>query len=242
MKRTFRNLSALLLVLVMLLSQSVTASAATVNIQKKDDFVFSPGSEYHAADLFGDDFKNLMPGDTVRQSITIKAEFGLFKEDSIKVSLKGIAHGTSNPLQYSESAEQRDGKDEAPDTGRDETVASMEDFLSRLDLKVTNRNNGQVIFDSSADEIMDQTTLGTFRNRGQIVLDVELYWNPNEDYDYNRYANRVGEIDWVFTVSAYDDPSNDNPKTGDYIMVAVAAMAVSAAALALLLIRKKRKT
>ena len=96
MKRTFRNLSALLLVLAMLLSQSVTASAATVNIQKKDDFVFSPGSECHAADLFGDDFKNLMPGDTVRQSITIKAEFGLFKEDSIKVSLKGtsIPHET----------------------------------------------------------------------------------------------------------------------------------------------------
>lgn len=241
MKRTFRNLSSLFLVLVMILSMSVTANAATVNIRGRNNFVFSPGSEYHVTDLFGDGFKNLMPGDTVRQSITIKAEFGLFKEDSIKVSMRGIAHGSGNPLQYSESAEQHDGKDEAPDTGRDETAASMEDFLSRLDLKVTNRNNGQVIFSGKADQLMKQTELGTFRNRGKIVLDVELYWDPNGGYNYNDYANRVGEIDWVFTVSAWDDPNYDNPKTGDYIMTEITVMAVSGTALALLLVCRKRK-
>ena len=241
MKRTFRNLSSLLLALVMVFNMTLPASASTMNIRGKDNLVFSPGSEYHATDLFGDGFKDIMPGDTVRQSITIKAEFGLFKEDSIRVSLKGIAHGTGNPLQYSERAEQLDGKDEAPDTGRDETVASMEDFLSRLDLKVTNRNSGQVIFNGKADQIMKQTVLGTFRNRGKIVLDVELHWPLGGSYDYNRYANRVGEIDWVFTVSAWDDPSYDNPKTGDYIMMAVAIMAISGAALIVLLIRRKRK-
>lgn len=241
MKRTVRNVSSLLLALILVLSLPLSASAATVNIRGKNNFVFSPGSEYHATDLFGDGFKNLMPGDTVRQSITVKAEFGLFKEDSIKVSVRGVLHGSENSLQYSESAEQADGKDEVPDTGRDETVASMEDFLSRLDLKVTNRNNGQVIFNGSADRIMKQTELGTFRNRGKIVLDVELYWNPNGNYDYNEYANRVGEIDWVFTVSAWDDPSYDNPKTGDYILAAVAVMTISGAVLAVLLIRRKRK-
>ena len=74
---------------------------------------------------------------------------------------------------------------------------------------------------------------------GAVILDLELKWVPT-DKD-NLYANRVGEIDWQFTLEAYDDPSVDNPKTGDYIMMAVAIMAVSGVALAVLLIRKKRK-
>ena len=237
MKKVF----SLLMAMMVVVSMALPASASSVSLRGRNNFVFSPGSEYHATDLFGDGFKNIMPGDTVQESITIKADFGFFKEDSIKVSLKGIAHSTSNPLEYSEEAEQADGKDEDPDTGRDETIADMEDFLSRLNLKVTNRNNGRVIFDDTADKILKQTELGSFRNRGKIVLDVELYWDPDGDYDYNEYANRVGEIDWVFTVSAWDDPDYDNPKTGDYIMVFVAAMAVSAAALVLLVALKKRK-
>ena len=57
----------------------------------------------------------------------------------------------------------------------------------------------------------------------------------------NEFARRVGEIDWQITVEAFDDPSVDNPKTGDYIMMAVAVMAVSAAALIVILAVKRKK-
>ena len=123
---------------------------------------------------------------------------------------------------------------------RDETIATMTDFLSKLDLKVTSPSKTAPLLDGTADKLLKETSF-TFRNKGQVQLDLELYWDPTEDYDYNQYAKRVGEIDWQITISAYDDPDVDNPKTGDYIMMAVAVMAVSGVALAVLLIRKKRK-
>jgi LPXTG-motif cell wall-anchored protein len=57
----------------------------------------------------------------------------------------------------------------------------------------------------------------------------------------NEFAHRTGEVDWLFTVEAYDDPSYDNPKTGDYIMIAVAVMAVSAVGLLVILAAKRKK-
>jgi len=81
--------------------------------------------------------------------------------------------------------------------------------------------------------------LGKFRNKGSVILDLELKWVPTDND--NLYANRVGEIDWQFTLEAYDDPDVDNPKTGDYIMMAVAVMAVSAAALIIILAVKRKK-
>jgi len=235
-----KKLFSLLMALMLVMSLAVPASAASFTILGKDKFTFSPGSEYHETDLFGDGFKDIMPGDTVKQAITIKGEFKLIKEDSMKVTLQGIPHDPVVGPHYSEKAEQDDGKDADPDTGRDETVASMAEFLSVLHLKITNRNDGKVIFNDSADKIMKSVVLGQFRNKGSIVLDLELYWEPGDND--NDFANRVGEIDWQFTIEAYDDPAvADNPKTGDYIMMAVAIMAVSGVALAVLLICKKRK-
>ena len=238
-----KKLFSLLMAVMLVMSLAVPASAKSLIINGKDDFTISPsGSTYHATDLFGDGFKNIMPGDTVTQEITIKGEFKLFKEDSMKVTMQGVPHGALNPLEYSEKAEQDDGKDEAPDTGRDETIETMEKFLEVLQLKITNKNKKEVIFEGSADKIMDPVVLGKFRNKGSIVLELELYWAPSDND--NAFANRVGEIDWQFTVEAFDDPSNvhiDNPKTGDYIMMAVAVMAVSAAALIIILAVKRKK-
>jgi len=235
-----KKLFSLLLALMIVMSLAVPASAASFTILGEDKFTFSPGSEYHETDLFGDGFKNIMPGDTIRQSITIRGEFANFSEDSIKVTLQGIPHGANNPLKYSESFEFTDGKDQAEIPGqRDETIETMEDFLSVLNLKVTNRKTGAVIFNDSADEILDPVVLGKFRNKGSVILDLELKWVPTDND--NLYANRVGEIDWQFTLEAYDDPDVDNPKTGDYIMMAVAVMAVSAAALIIILAVKRKK-
>ena len=244
MKKLFSFLLSLLLVMSLAAPAFATSTAGTLLIEGEEDheITVTPGSGYHADDLFGAKFKNIMPGDRIRTKVFIKANFLKFSEDSIKVTIVGIPHDeTENPLKYSETFEATDGKDQTKIDGqRDETIATMTDFLSKLDLKVTSPSKTAPLLDGTADKLLKETSF-TFRNKGQVQLDLELYWDPTEDYDYNQYAKRVGEIDWQITISAYDDPDVDNPKTGDYIMMAVAVMAVRGVALAVLLIRKKRK-
>lgn len=207
-------------------------------------------SNYTATDLF-DEFKDIMPGDTLIEKVTIVNQSR--STDYVKVYLKAVLHDENgNPLTYSESFEKRDGKDQSGITGkRDETVASMSDFLSKLTMTVTDKK-GKVIFEGSPaelDGLEKKVSLGTLRRNKSLELDVKLYWYPDanddedetNDYDYNDYANRVGEVDWIFTVEHRNDSSN-GPKTGDYIIMgAVALMALSAAALVVLFILKKRK-
>lgn len=246
-----RKVISLLLSVMLVVSLAVPAFATSGNLNINDlengriSFKCTSGNAlgYHSTDLFGSQFKNIMPGDTISERITITSSFSLFSEDSMKVWISGIPHSNSNPLRYSEAQEEADGKDETPLEGRDETVASMEDFLSRLTLRVTNTSNGayDVLYYGPADGIMEKQLLGTFRSDSKLSLRVDLEWELGGDYDYNQYQNRVGEIDWIFHVEAFDDPTVDNPKTGDYIMIAVGVMAVSAAALVILLVIKKRK-
>ena len=76
MKRTFSKLSSLLLALVMVFSMSVTAFAADSTITFKglqEGFEAQPGSEYTDTDLF-QNFKNVMPGDKLTETIQIKNE------------------------------------------------------------------------------------------------------------------------------------------------------------------------
>lgn len=244
-----KKVCSLLLALVLVFSLAIPAYANTLTVNgatsyKGEDnktyydikFDVTPGSRYHQTDLFGDSFKNVMPGDTLTTQIKLTANFSLFKEDSIEVFLMGAP---SNPLHYSEAFEEFDGKDQYPLADRDETVESNKDFLKQLNLTVKNAKTGVIYFQGTADQTFAvDKAIGTFRSEGSIVLDVilEVPITLNNDY-----ANRVGEVDWTLKISAYDDPKIDNPKTGDYIMMAVAVMAVSAVALVTILVIKRRK-
>ena len=119
MKRTIRNLSSLLLALVMVLSMSVTAFAADSTITFKgaqEGFDFQPGSEYTTTDLF-DSFKDVMPGDKLSETIQIKNEAS--DCDYIKLYMRAVVHDENgNPLIYSETFENTDGKDQANVAGQ----------------------------------------------------------------------------------------------------------------------------
>lgn len=231
-----RKVFSLLLALALVLSLAVPAFAATsgtLTVNGADSYKgadgktyynikadVTPGSEYHQTDLFGDSFKNVMPGDKITAQIVINANFKLFNEDSIKVYLTGTP---SNHIHAE----------------RDETVASNREFLQQLKLTVANAKTGDVYFSGTADKsFATDTPIGTFRSNGKITLDVTLEVPIEMDNDY---ANRVGEVDWTLKISAYDDPSVDNPKTGDYIMIAVAVMVVCAVALIVIFVAKRRK-
>ena len=213
MKRTFRNLSALFLTLTMLLTLSLPTFAADSSITyhgKGKVTEVAPGSDYTSTDLF-DSFKDVMPGDKLTESITIKNKASSC--DYIKLYMKAEVHDEKgNPLTYSEAFENTDGKDQANIDGqRDETVATMQDFLSQLTMRIYNGN--QLIYNASPDEagaLVNNVLLGKLKKNESANLKVELDV-PIEMG--NEYANRVGEVDWVFLFEEHNNPSTpDEPE------------------------------
>jgi len=235
MTQTFKNLSSVLLAMVMLLSLSMTTFAADSTITfmgRSQGFSFKPGSEYTATDLF-DNFKDVMPGDKLTEIIQIKNEAA--DCDYIKLYMRAVAHDENgNPLTYSEAFEQLDGKDQSGenqtpvDGQRDETVATMQDFLAQLSMKVYNGET--LLYEASPEELGGLHTnvyLASLRKGESAKLTVELSVPISLG---NEYANRVGEVDWVFLAEGLDDPKppqntpsseqpgkkpGPSPKTGD---------------------------
>lgn len=239
MKKLFSLLLALLVV-ISLAVPAFAASDAVITVKNKSLFDYEVESQYTSTDLFNG-FKDVLPGDKISQTVVIKNQS--YSSDYIKVYLKAVPHDeTDNPLTYSETFENTDGKDQAGVAGqRDETVATMEAFLSQLTLRVFDKND-KLIYEASPDRtggLKSNVYLGSLRRWKSMKLTVELDVPAELG---NEYANRVGEVDWVFTIESRNDPS-DSPKTGDYlIMGAVGAMALSAAALVILfIIRRKNK-
>lgn len=190
MKKSCRAICSLVLMLLMVMSLASTAFAASPSITFNGfskGFDFQPGSEYTQTDLFGS-FKNVMPGDTVTETITFTNS--ATDCDFVNLYMRAEAHDeTANPLS-SKVAEK-------------ETVVTMTEFLSKLSMKVW--NGTELIYDASPDELDGLKTnkfLGTFRTGETATLKVELTVPIELD---NKFANRVGEVDWIFHVEAYNE-------------------------------------
>ncbi len=93
------------------------------------------GSGYTDTDLFNN-FKDVMPGDERTETITIKNSVNGF--DYVKLYIRAVPHDEQgNPLTYDEKFENEDGKDrQNVDGERDETVATMANFLSELSMEI----------------------------------------------------------------------------------------------------------
>ncbi len=230
----------------------VCVSAADSTITFHGDsagFDFNPGSEYTQTDLF-DNFKNAMPGDKLTETITVTNKAS--DCDYVKLYMRAVAHDENgNPLTYDEAFEASDGKDQTGVEGqRDETVATMADFLAQLSMRVYKGES--LIYDASPDELgglTENVFLDTLRHGENVTLTVELVVPLELGNDY---ANRVGEVDWIFTSESFDDPEpepevptelpTDRPHTGDdsnialYVMLAVLCVVIGA----ILMIRQKK--
>lgn len=190
MKKSFKAITSLVLMLLVVMSMSVTAFAASPSITFEGfskGFDFQPGSEYTETDLFGS-FKNVMPGDTVTETITFTNS--ATDCDFVNLYMRAEAHDeTDNPL--------------SPKVAEKESVATMTEFLSKLFMKVW--NGTELIYDASPDQLdglKSNKLLGTFRTGETATLKVELSVPIELD---NKYANRVGEVDWIFHVEAYNE-------------------------------------
>ena len=208
-KMTNRLLSlGLVLIAVAVLTIPVLAADAVVRRDGTSGLVIETiGSGYTDTDLFGN-FKNVMPGDELTENITIKNNVSGF--DYVKLYIRAVPHDEQgNPLTYDEKFENEDGKDrQNVDGERDETVATMANFLSELSMEIYLVNadgTKQSIFSASPDQtaqLTDNVLLGTFAKGKSAKLEAVLTVPAGLG---NEYAYRVGEVDWVFTVEGFNN-------------------------------------
>ena len=190
MKKLIFNFFTILSLLAIVFSFTIPSFAANSNVifeNQAEKFIFLPGSEYSDTDLF-DNFKNMMPGDTRTQTVVVTNNYRTF--DRIKVYLRAIPHGEDNPL--------------SDIVSEYETLDSMKDFLSKLSMTV--RANGRIIYSASPDKLdglSSNVLLGTIAYGETVKLDVELSIPADLG---SEYSNRMGKVDWIFTVEQVIDP------------------------------------
>lgn len=89
-----KKMLRLTITLILTLSVAIPVSAADGNVTysgNSGDFIFEPGSEHSPTDLFPN-FKDVMPGDTLTQKITVRNN----AKKSVKISMRSLgAHEDS---------------------------------------------------------------------------------------------------------------------------------------------------
>ena len=190
MKKSIRTALALAMMFVLVLSMATgiyadeTPTITFKGFGKSAGFDFQPGTVYHSTDLF-QGFKNVVPGDTLSQRIIFKNEAA--DTDYVVLSMRAELH---------------DEQTNPPQTKDAQDVAWMNEFLSKLSMKVT--AGSQVVFDASPDQLgglKNFVRLGTVSSGKTLDLNVELTVPLDLD---NAYADRIGEVDWVFHVDGYN--------------------------------------
>ena len=176
---------------------SVVPTYATSRVQFEggaEDFVFYPDGEWTETDLFGG-LQGVMPGDERTETIEIRNVAG--DQDYVKIYLRAVPHDENNPL-----------SEKVAEAG--ETIATMTDFLSRLEMTV--KNGEQIISQTPANEpggLTENVLLGIFQKESGAALTVSV--KVPEELG-NEYQYRAGEVDWVFTAEGYADAGA--PDTG----------------------------
>ncbi len=214
MKRILTALCACLMVF----SCVFPASAADGNVTYSGDagqFIFAPGSDYSPTDLFPN-FKDVMPGDSLTQPITVKNDAS--NKVKVKIYMRSLgAHADSQ-----------------------EFLSQL-----HLRVEKSENNSMAYMFDAAASEtaqLTDWVLLGTLYSGGEVNLNVILDVPVELD---NMFQQKIGYLDWEFMIEEYPiEPTDPQPPyTGDdfQIWIWVGLMAVSLTAIVILILLVKRR-
>jgi hypothetical protein len=198
-----------LLLALLLLIQPVAAQGGEVTYSgDSGSFIFAPGSDYSPTDLFAG-LKDLMPGDTITQRITVRNN----ASDRVKVDIYLKAESV-----HPEGAD----------------FLSQLHLMVAKDYGL-----GDYMFDAAADQtaqLTDWVLLGTLYSGGEVDLQVTLQV-PKELG--NEYQDAMGAIDWTFKVEEFPSELVDpvTPETADPAQLGLlyTGVCVSTAALMILL-------
>lgn len=179
------------------------------------NFVFEPGSENSLTDLF-DNFKDVMPGDTLTQKITVKNN----ADNKIKVKIYLRSLGA-----------------------REDSVEFLSQL--NLKVAKSEENKMAYMFDAAANEsaqLTDWVCLGTLYSGGEVILDVSL--NVPKELS-NEFQNNIGYLDWEFMVTELPVDQSDPkpPQMGDNsnIILWIAIMLISIFLIIILFIWHKKE-
>ena len=190
MKKFITILSVLTLSLILSIP-SLATGGKVIYTGNSADFIFEPGSKYSPTDLFSS-FKDVMPGDTISEQITLKNR----ADNKIKVRIYVRSLGA-----HLDSVD---------------FISKLQ-----LKVQKSANNKMTYMFDANADEtagMTDWVYLGTLYSGGEVNLDVIL--SVPTDLD-NAYQNNIGYLDWEFKIEELpvepDDPKP--PQTGDTLKI-----------------------
>lgn len=214
MKKVITLLAALMLVLTAALPV-YAADGNVIYSGNAGEFIFIPGTEDSVSDLFPN-FKEVMPGDTLTQKITVRND----ADNKVKVKIYMRSLGS-----HKHSEEFLSQLHMTVSTGAGEEMAYM--------------------FDAAADEtaqLTDWVCLGTLYSGGEVNLDVVLTVPVELG---NEFQDQLGHLDWEFMVEEYPVEPEDPrpPHTGDDFPVEfwIVLLICSGAMLLFLLLWRKKK-
>ena len=207
-----------LCVCALLLSCVMPVMAADGNVTYSGDagkFIFAPGSEYSPTDLFPN-FKDVMPGDSITQPITVKNDAS--NKVKVKIYMRSLG-------------------------AHEDSVEFLSQL--RLRVEKSEDNTMAYMFDAAANEtaqLTDWVCLGTLYSGGEVNLNVILDVPVELGNDYQQ---RIGYLDWEFMIEEYEiEPTDPQPpKTGDDtpIWLWIGLMVMSLCALLILILAWKQK-
>ena len=218
--KNMKKAVALVLCVVLTVSVlSISALAANANVTYSGNagkFIFAPGSKYSLTDLFPN-FKDVMPGDTLRQKITVNND----AKERVKVKIYLRSSGTA-----------------------DESYA---EFLDQLHLTVQKAENTPMFDAAAdkTGKLTRWTYLGTLYSGGKVDLNVTLEVPTTMDNRFQKdYGEIIWEFAVEELPVSPDDPKP--PKTGDESVMGLwmLLLILSAAGIFLLsrgIVRHKKK-
>lgn len=175
------------------------------------EFIFSPGSKYSPTDLFTD-FKNVMPGDSITQKITVDNTVGKKTKLNVYMRSLGSEEGSEEFLSQLNLTVKQDGNSELFNAPASETA-----------------------------QLTDWVLLGTVQSGAKIDLDVTLNVPIEMDNNFQDAIGYLDWQFMVEEIPA-DDSDSNQANGGDPLNIAlISVFAIAVIMFIVMMILRKRK-